>query len=47
MYTKLTNILEIESEIRRKKNNMLNSKITKQLEIFEKLMKFRAFKDIF
>ena len=26
---------------------MLNSKITKELEIFEKLMKFRAFKDIF
>ena len=45
MYTQLTNILEVESEIRRK-SNMLNNRITIELERLEKLIQFTAFKDI-
>ena len=45
MHTQIMNILEIESEIR-KKNNMLSSRITIELKRLEKLMHFRSFKDI-
>ena len=38
--------LEIESEIRMK-SNLLNTRITKELEKLETLMKFRAFNNIF
>ena len=45
MYTQLTNILEVESEIRRK-SNMLNNRIMIELERLEKLIQFTAFKNI-